>query len=290
MDLYNIKSIKEILGRHGFHFSKSLGQNFLTAPWVTAQIAQDSQVDESCGVLEVGPGMGSLTTELAKAAGKVVAVEIDRALLPVLDETLSGYDNVTVIHGDILKEDVCALVKREFNGLRPLVCANLPYYITSPILTRLIDSRAFEAITVMLQKEVAERLCAKPGNSDYGAFTVYIEFYTQPEILFYVPADCFVPQPKVDSAVVRLKLRQEPPVKVEDEQFFFRVVHAAFAQRRKTLLNCLNSAFGNSLEKAEIIRIIEESGLDATVRGERLSIEDFAKLSENLKAKLDGKK
>lgn len=290
MDLYNIKSIKEILARHGFHFSKSLGQNFLTAPWVTAQIAQDSQVDESCGVLEVGPGMGSLTTELAKAAGKVVAVEIDRALLPVLDETLSGYDNVTVIHGDILKEDVCALVKREFNGLRPLVCANLPYYITSPILTRLIDSRAFEAITVMLQKEVAERLCAKPGNSDYGAFTVYIEFYTQPEILFYVPADCFVPQPKVDSAVVRLKLRQEPPVKVEDEQFFFRVVHAAFAQRRKTLLNCLNSAFGNSLEKAEIIRIIEESGLDATVRGERLSIEDFAKLSENLKAKLDGKK
>lgn len=290
MDLYNIKSIKEILARHGFHFSKSLGQNFLTAPWVTAQIAQDSQVDESCGVLEVGPGMGSLTTELAKAAGKVVAVEIDRALLPVLAETLSGYDNVTVIHGDILKEDVCALVKREFNGLRPLVCANLPYYITSPILTRLIDSRAFEAITVMLQKEVAERLCAKPGNSDYGAFTVYIEFYTQPEILFYVPADCFVPQPKVDSAVVRLKLRQEPPVKVEDEQFFFRVVHAAFAQRRKTLLNCLNSAFGNSLEKAEIIRIIEESGLDATVRGERLSIEDFAKLSENLKAKLDGKK
>lgn len=286
MDLYNLKSIKEILGRHGFHFSKSLGQNFLTAPWVTSQIVEDSEVDETCGVLEVGPGMGSLTSELAKAAKKVIAVEVDRALLPVLDETLGEYDNVKVIHGDILKEDVCEIVKSEFEGLRPLVCANLPYYITSPILTRLIESRAFEAVTVMLQKEVAERLCAKPGSGDYGAFTVYIQFYTEPEILFDVPSDCFIPQPKVDSAVVRLKLREKPPVEVGDAEFFFKVVHAAFAQRRKTLSNCLSSAFGNILDKGEIVQVIEESGLEGTVRGERLSIAEFAKLAEKLKEKL----
>jgi len=285
MDLYNIKSIKEILGRHGFHFSKSLGQNFLTAPWVTAQIVEDSEVDETCGVLEVGPGMGSLTRELAKAAGKVVAVEVDRDLLPVLDETLAEFENVKVIHGDILKEDVCELAQSELSGLRPLVCANLPYYITSPILTRLIDSRAFDAITVMLQKEVAQRLCAKPGSGDYGAFTVYIQYYTEPEILFDVPAECFIPQPKVDSAVVRLKLRKNPPVQVNDEEFLFKVVHAAFAQRRKKLLNCLSAAFGK-LSKDEISSAIDMAEIDSGIRGERLSISDFAKLAEKLQEKI----
>lgn len=285
MDLYNIKTIKEILGRHGFHFSKSLGQNFLTASWVTQEIVSGSNVDDTCGVLEVGPGMGSLTRELAKAAKRVVAVEVDRALLPVLDETLGGFENVKVIHGDILKEDVVALAAREFEGLHPLVCANLPYYITSPILTRLIDSRAFEAVTVMLQKEVAERLCASPGSGDYGAFTVYIQYHTQPEILFDVPSDCFIPQPKVDSAVVRLKLREAPPVEVEDEKFFFRVVHAAFAQRRKTLSNCLHSAFGDRLPKAELAASIEQAGISPTARGETLSIPDFARLAEAIKNK-----
>lgn len=286
MDLYNLKSIKELLGRHGFHFSKSLGQNFLTAPWVTASIVEDSGVDETCGVLEIGPGMGSLTRELAKSAAKVCAVEVDRDLLPVLDETLAEFSNVNVIHGDILKEDVTQLVKRELGGLRPLVCANLPYYITSPILTRLIDSHAFEAITVMLQKEVALRLCAAPGKSDYGAFTVYIQFYTQPEILFDVPADCFIPQPKVDSAVVRLVMRDAPPVQVEDEAFFFRVVHAAFAQRRKTLLNCLSSAFGDKLSKAELTCAMESAGIAPNARGETLSIPEFAALARCIKEKL----
>ena len=284
--MYNLKSIKELLGRHGFHFSKSLGQNFLTAAWVTASIVEDSGVDETCGVLEIGPGMGSLTRELAKSAGKVCAVEVDRALLPVLDETLAEFSNVSVIHGDILKEDVNEIVKRELGGLRPLVCANLPYYITSPILTRLIESCAFEAITVMLQKEVAQRLCAAPGKGDYGAFTVYIQYYTQPEILFDVPADCFIPQPKVDSAVVRLVMRDEPPVRVEDEKFFFKVVHAAFAQRRKTLLNCLASVFGDKISKQDIACAIEQAGIAPNARGETLSIPEFAELAKVIRGKL----
>ncbi len=286
MDLYNLKSIKELLGRHGFHFSKSLGQNFLTAPWVTAQIAEQSEIDRTCGVLEIGPGMGSLTRELAKVAEKVVAVEVDRALLPVLEETLADCKNVKIIHGDILKENIQSLVKNEFSGLRPLVCANLPYYITSPILTALIDSRAFEAVTVMLQKEVALRLCACPGSADYGAFSVYIQFYTQPEILFDVPSDCFIPQPKVDSAVIRLKLRAEPPVEVKDTEFFFKVVHAAFAQRRKTLLNCLNSAFGNKISKKELQNALDEAGVMQNARGETLGIPEFSRLSDRIKAKM----
>lgn len=287
MDLYNLKSIKELLGKHGFHFSKSLGQNFLTAAWVTAQIAEQSEIDRTCGVLEIGPGMGSLTRELAKVAEKVVAVEVDRALLPVLEETLAEFDNVKVIHGDILKENVEELVKNEFPGLRPLVCANLPYYITSPILTALIESKAFEAITVMLQREVALRLCASPGSADYGAFSVYIQFYTQPEILFDVPSDCFIPQPKVDSAVIRLKLRKEPPVEVDDTEFFFKVVHAAFAQRRKTLLNCLNSVFGNKLPKEELQNAIAEAGIMQNARGETLGIPEFARLASCIKVKMN---
>lgn len=286
MDLYQMKSIREILNRHGFRFSKSLGQNFLTQPWVTEEIVERSEIDASCGVLEIGPGMGALTRELSRAAGRVAAVEVDRALLPVLAETLQGLDNVTVIHGDILKEDIPELVKRELEGLRPLVCANLPYYITSPILSRLIETHVFEAITVMLQKEVAERLCAAPGAADYGAFSVFIQYHTCPEILFDVPASCFLPQPKVDSAVVRLVRRDAPPAPVDDSELFFQVVRAAFAQRRKTLVNCLNASFASRLDKAAILTAVRAAGLTDTVRGETLGIAEFAVLARVLAAAL----
>ena len=281
MNLCNIQEIKPFLEKRGFRFSKSMGQNFLIQSWVPEDIADSSGADRSCGVLEIGPGIGCLTQQLSKRTGKVVSVELDKKLIPVLGETLSGCDNVEIINSDILKVDIPELVKERFEGLRPIACANLPYNITTPVLSALIDTGLFESITVMIQREVAHRICAKPGTSDYGSFTVYANFYTDPEILFDVSPDCFIPQPKVTSTVIRLTKRTAPPAEVKDEKLFFQLVRSAFAQRRKTLANALASGFGN-LDKGTIHEIIRSCGFDERIRGEVLGISEFAKLTNTL--------
>ena len=283
MDLCNEKDIRALLGRHGFRFSKSMGQNFLVEGWVPRDIAEASGADEGCGVLEIGPGIGPLTVQLARRASKVAAIELDKSLLPILDETLAPYDNVTVIPGDAMKLDLAALAAERFPGLTPLACANLPYNITTPILTALIEAGCFQAITVMIQREVALRICASPASSDYGAFSVFCQYHTVPEFLFEVPPECFLPAPKVTSAVIRLVPRQVPPQDLVDEAFFFRVVRAAFAQRRKTLLNGLTSAFGDKLSKDQLRQAIADAGLPDGVRGERLSIAEFAALARAIR-------
>lgn len=277
MDLYNINEIKALLARHGFRFSKSMGQNFLIDKRIPQRIADASGADAGCGVLEIGPGIGALTAQLARRAGRVAAVELDRALLPILDETLSGFDNVRIIPGDVLKLDLAALAAEQFAGLTPMVCANLPYNITSPVLTALIGCGQFAAITVMIQREVARRICAAPGAPDYGALSVYCQYHTRPELLFEVPPDCFLPAPKVTSAVLRMTPRPKPE-EVTDEAFFFRVVRAAFAQRRKTLVNSLSTAF----PREAAARAVTACGLPADVRGERLGIPEFAALAAAL--------
>ncbi len=282
MDFCNYSDIKALLGRHGFHFSKSMGQNFLIDPAIPAAIAEASLADPTCAVLEIGPGIGALTVQLSRRAGKVTAVELDRTLLPILGETLADCPNAEVIHGDILKLDLSSLLEEKFSGFTPIACANLPYNITTPVLTALIEAREFSSITVMIQREVARRICALPGSGDYGAFSVYCQFYTQPSLLFEVPPEAFLPAPKVTSAVIRLLPRPVPPVRVREEAAFFRVVHAAFAQRRKTLLNALSSAYGNRLNKDMLRDMIRRCGLPADVRGERLGIPDFAALAEYL--------
>ena len=284
MDLCNEKDIKALLGRHGFRFSKSMGQNFLIEGWVPRDIADASGAGQGFGVLEIGPGIGPLTVQLAQRADKVAAIELDRALLPILDETLAPYDNVTVIPGDAMKLDLAALAAEQFPGLTPLACANLPYNITTPVLTALIEAGCFQAITVMIQREVALRICAAPGSSDYGAFSVFCQYHTQPEFLFEVPPECFLPAPKVTSAVIRLTPREAPPQDLVDEGFFFRVVRAAFAQRRKTLLNGLNSAFGDQLDKEQLRQAMVQAGLPETIRGERLGIPEFAALAREIQA------
>ena len=286
MNLCDIETIRAVLGRHGFHFSKSLGQNFLTDESVPRRIAEMSGASECGNAIEVGPGMGCLSAELCRRADKVVAVELDRALMPVLAETLADYDNFEVVSADILKTDIPALVREKFAGLTPIVCANLPYNITTPAITALIESKCFESITVLVQKEVAERFCAAPGTSAYGAFSVFMQYYTEPELLFAVPRECFEPQPKVTSAVLRAVVRREPPVEVEDEKFFFRVVYAAFALRRKTLVNSLMTAFGSQLTKEQITQAVTSCGLEANIRGERLGLSEFAALSAEIAALL----
>lgn len=278
MDLCNINEIRALLTRHGFHFSKAKGQNFLTQNWVPRRITEEAGVDETCGVLEVGPGIGPLTNELCCAAKKVVAVEVDTSLQPVLAETMAGNENLEIFFRDILKTDIPALVREEFDGLRPMACANLPYYITSPVLAALLESQCFESVTVMVQKEVAQRICARAGSAEYGAFTVFCQYYAEPELLFDVPPSCFIPQPKVTSAVLKLNVRKEPVCPVISEKLFFRVVKASFAQRRKTLLNALSSGFP-ALSKAELTRLLEKCGLAPSVRGETLDIPAFARLA-----------
>ncbi|MDY3617907.1 16S rRNA (adenine(1518)-N(6)/adenine(1519)-N(6))-dimethyltransferase RsmA [Agathobaculum sp.] len=280
MGLCDIHDIRAILGRHGFHFSKSLGQNFLTDPSVPAGIAEASGAAETRNVIEVGPGMGCLTAELCRRADKVVAVELDRALLPVLEETLAGFDNIEVVQGDVLALDLKALCREKFGDAPAAACANLPYYITTPAITALLESGAFTRITVMVQREVARRICAKPGTPDYSAFSIYVQYHAAAEILFDVPADCFVPQPKVDSAVLQLTPLAKPPVETRDEKLFFALVRAAFNMRRKTLVNALGPVLGSRIGKAEITALVESVGLDVRVRGERLSLADFAKLAD----------
>jgi 16S rRNA (adenine1518-N6/adenine1519-N6)-dimethyltransferase len=282
MDLYTLSGIREILARHGFKFSKSLGQNFLADENICVKIAESAALDKDFGVLEIGAGIGALTYSLSRAAARVCAVEIDRALTPVLAETVGDMDNVKIVFADILKTDISALVETEFSGLRRAVCANLPYYITSPVLAKLIECNKFEIITVMLQKEVAERLCALPGSPDYGAFSVFIQYYTNPEIQFTVPSSCFVPQPKVDSAVIRMTVRESPPVNVKSENLFFKVVRASFAQRRKLLANGLYSAFNRDLDKKMISTLIENLGFPENVRGETLDLTGFSRIANGI--------
>ena len=257
-----------------------MGQNFLVAPWVPRDIAQASGAGPGTGVLEVGPGIGPLTVQLAERADKVVSVELDLSLLPILAETLRDCPNAEVVSGDILKTDIPALIGEKFVGLAPAACANLPYNITTPAITALIEAGCFSSITVMIQREVARRICAAPGTSDYSAFSIYCQYHTAPEFLFEVPPDCFLPAPKVTSAVVRMVPRPAP-AEVDNPDHFFQVVRAAFALRRKTLLNSLSASLGQPRE--EIAQAIAQSSLPADIRGERLSIPQFAQLSRRLR-------
>ena len=281
IDVCDIHVMKPLLAEHGFHFSKAKGQNFLIAGWVPERIAEDAGVDSTAGVLEIGPGIGPLTQQLALRAGKVCAVELDTRLEPILNMTVGEFSNLEILWGDVLKQDIPALVKEKFPGLRPMACANLPYYITSPILTALLEAGCFDSVTVMVQKEVAQRIAAKPGTGDYSAFTVFCRYHAEPELLFDVPAGCFLPQPKVTSAVITLRTRKERPWKIDDEATFFRTVRASFAMRRKTLQNGLASGFPE-LGKAGAGEVIAACGLPANVRGETLDIPQFAAIANEI--------
>ena len=281
INVTDINVMKPLLAEHGFHFSKAKGQNFLIASWVPEGIAREAGVDETAGVLEIGPGIGPLTQQLCLNAKKVCAVELDNRLKPILDITVGEFDNLEIIWNDVLKLDVPALVKEKFDGLRPMACANLPYYITSPILTALLEAECFDSVTVMVQKEVAVRIAAKPGSADYSAFTVFCQYYAEPELLFDVPAHCFLPQPKVTSAVITLRTRKERPWDILDQNTFFRTVRASFAMRRKKLANGLASGFPE-LGKTGAAEAIAACGLDENVRGETLSIPEFAKIANEI--------
>ena len=279
MNLCNINDIKSLLSRHGFYFSKSMGQNFLIDSNIPVRIADLSGLDKACGVLEIGPGIGALTVELAARANKVVAVELDKKLLPVLSETLQGFSNVTVINEDALKIEYRELIDKMFYGLRPVVCANIPYNITSPLISRLIESKAFDTITLMIQREVANRICAKPSTPDYNSFTIYVNYYTEPKILFDVQPSSFIPQPKVWSSVLLLKKRELPPAEISNERLFFKIVKASFEQRRKTLANGIFAAFGDRFSKIEIQNVLENCGFPSNIRGEAIDLAGFARIS-----------
>ena len=278
INVCDIQVMKPLLAQHGFHFSKAKGQNFLIAPWVPQSIAEDSGVDATAGVLEIGPGIGPLTQQLALRAGKVCAVELDDRLKPILELTTGEFENLQIIWADVLKLDIPALVKEKFAGLRPMACANLPYYITSPILTALLEAECFDCVTVMVQKEVAQRIAASAGSADYSAFSIFCQYYAEPELLFDVPAHCFLPQPKVTSAVISLKVRKNRDWGVLDEKIFFRTVRASFAMRRKKLANGLASGFPE-LGKTGAGEVIAECGFDENVRGETLSIPEFVRIA-----------
>ena len=288
VNVCDIQVMKPLLAEHGFHFSKAKGQNFLITPWVPESIARESGVDETVGVLEIGPGIGPLTQQLSLLAGKVCAVEVDERLKPILGITLAECSNVELVWGDVLKLDIPALVREKLPGLRPMACANLPYYITSPILTALLEAECFEAVTVMVQKEVAQRIAAQPGSADYSAFTVFCQYYAQPELLFDVPAHCFLPQPKVTSAVVTLRTRKERPWDIEDVDTFFRVVRSSFAMRRKKLSNGLASGFPE-LGKSGAEDVIAACGFSENVRGETLGIPEFAGIANEIHRRRNAK-
>lgn len=279
--LSDIGTIKDILSRHGFTFSKSLGQNFLINPSVCPRMAELSGADKGVGVIEIGPGIGVLTNELCKLADKVVAIELDKRLLPVLEETLGEYDNLKVVNADVLETDLHKLIEEEFSDMKVVVCANLPYYITSPVIMKLLEDKLpISAITVMVQKEAAQRICAEVGSRQSGAVTVSVNYYAKPEMLFSVSAGSFMPAPKVDSAVIRLNVLDEPPVKVNDEKKFFSVIKASFSQRRKVISNSLSS--GLSLDKSKTAEVLEKSGVPLNARAEKLSLINFADIANNL--------
>ena len=276
-----------VLQKYHFNFQKKFGQNFLIDPHVLEKIVEAAGVTKDDFVLEIGPGIGTMTQYLCENAREVTAVEIDTNLIPILEDTLSAYDNVTVINQDILKLDIAKLAM-ERNGGKPIkVVANLPYYITTPIIMGLFEKHVpLLSVTVMVQKEVAQRICAEPGTAAYSAFSIYVQYHAKAEILFDVPADCFVPKPKVDSAVLKLVPLDKPAVETKDEKLFFALVRAAFNMRRKTLVNALGPVLGSSMSKEEITALVEAAGLDARVRGERLSLAEYAKLADLAAEKL----
>ena len=282
-ELGNPSNTIEVLKKYGFRFQKRYGQNFLIDSHILEKIIEAAEITKEDMVLEIGPGIGTMTQYLAEHAREVVAVEIDKTLIPILEDTLSAYDNVTVINEDILKVDIEALA-REKNGNRPIkVVANLPYYITTPIIMGLFESRTpLASITIMVQKEVADRMQAGPGTKDYGALSLAVQYYAKPEIMMNVSPGCFIPKPNVGSAVIRLTRYEQNPVQVKDEDFLFLLIRAAFGQRRKTLVNSLTNASFLSLSKEEILHALSEMGVSETVRGEALTLEAFAKLSNLL--------
>ena len=280
-NLTDIGTVKDILGRHGFHFSKALGQNFIVNPSVCPRMAEESGIDENSGVIEIGAGIGVLTAELAKRAKKVVVIELDTKLLPILDETLKDFDNIEIINQDVLKTDLAAIIEEKFQGMPVYVCANLPYYITSPVIMSLLESRLpLKAITVMVQREAAQRLCAPVGSRLSGAVTVAVDYYADAKKLFDVSAGSFMPAPKVDSSVIRMDIRPEPQNPVGNEKLFFRMVHAAFGQRRKTASNSISSGMG--ISKEIVAKAIEQCGFEPSVRAETLDMAQLAALSEKI--------
>ena len=282
LELTDIGTIKALLARHGFHFSKALGQNFIVNPSVCPRMADESGIDSESGVIEIGAGIGVLTAELAKRAKKVVCIELDSKLLPILDETLADFDNIEIINADVLKTDLAALIDEKFGGMPVYVCANLPYYITSPVIMTLLESRLpLKAVTVMVQREAAQRLCAPVGSRLSGAVTVAVDYYAEARKLFDVSAGSFMPAPKVDSSVIRLDIREKPGIEVSDEKLFFSMVHAAFGQRRKTASNSISS--GTGIPKAVVAEAIERCGFPPSVRAESMTAEQLAALCEALK-------
>lgn len=280
-NLSDASVVKDLLSRHGFKFSKALGQNFLINPTVCPRMAQVCGADESTGVIEVGPGFGVLTAELAKKAKKVVSIELDERLLPVLDETLADFNNVKIINADVLKVDLKKIIEEEFGGMKVAVCANLPYYITSPVIMHLLESRLpIENLTVMVQKEAAQRLCAPVGSREAGAVTVAVDYYSDAKKAFDVSAGSFMPAPKVDSSVIKLDIRKQPPVELKDEKLFFRMVKAVFAQRRKTAANSISA--GMSLPKEKVYAAIANAGYPETVRAESFTMEELAVLANSI--------
>ena len=284
--MYNLsdsKTVQKVLEKHGFHFSKSLGQNFLINPTVCPRMAEMGGAAPDVAALEVGPGIGVLTQELAKRCRKVVAIELDRRLFPVLEETLDDFSNVKIVPGDVLKIDLPQLFDEEFAGMDVIVCANLPYYITSPVIMRLLEEKLpIRSLTVMVQKEAAQRLCAQPGERACGAVSAAVRYYAEPRVLFPVSRGSFMPPPNVDSAVIRLTRHEKPPVEVGDEQLMFKLIRAAFNQRRKTLVNAVTNCGELDFSKEQVQKALETVGLSPTVRGEALYLDQFAKLTDAL--------
>ena len=277
-NLSNISVIRDVLSRHGFSFSKGLGQNFLINPTVCPRMAEMGNAKPGWGIIEIGAGVGVLTAELARRADKVVCIEIDSRLLPVLDETLAEFDNIKIVNEDVLKVDLHRLIEQEFAGMPVAVCANLPYYITSPIIMNLLEAHLpIASLTVMVQKEAAARLCAEPGSREVGAVSIAVRYYSDPKILFQVSRGSFLPAPDVDSTVIRLDVRDRPPVEVGSEEQFFKVVRAAFSQRRKPLPNTLSAGLG--IPKAQAIEMLEKAGIPTNLRAEQLTLDQFALLS-----------
>lgn len=281
-NLGNMCNTAEILQKYEFHLEKKYGQNFLIDTNILRKIMGAAQVTKEDSVLEIGPGIGTLTQYLAEAAGRVVAVEIDKDLIPILEETLAPYDNITILNADILKVDLQKLSEEQ--GGRPLkVVANLPYYITTPIIMALFESHVpIESITVMVQSEVAERMQVGPGTKDYGALSLAVQYFSKPEVMVRVPASCFIPRPKVDSTVIRLTRHINPPVEVDDEAYLFAVIRASFNQRRKTLVNGLVNAGSLGVTRQQVEEVLEQMGVSKTIRGETFTLERFAELSNRL--------
>lgn len=281
MSLSNPTVLRDIIERYGFEFTKSLGQNFLIDNNIVESLARLSGADKDTAVLEVGPGIGTMTVQLAEMCGELTAVEIDKTLIPILSETLAPYPHARVINEDIMKADINAICD-SFTKKRIVACANLPYYITTPVIALLLESCRFESLSIMIQKEVGDRLASKPGKGEYGAFTVFVNTYAEVDLAFKIPASCFMPRPNVDSVALKLNMRKDPLVPADKRDFFFKVVKAAFAQRRKTLVNSLSSTFGNRIPKADITQIITECGFNEKIRGEVLGIPEFYALSEKI--------